>query len=80
MTLYEFIILNLEERAEYIWENGTFLATDPAKGNLYSVGDFFAEILYDEDRNMISDIKCFKTTTKLAPYFDLVDLHEISKV
>ena len=74
MNLYDFIILSLVERAECIFNEGIFLASNPERGNLYFVGDFYAEILYDGDRNEISEITCFKTQDRLAPYLDCINI------
>ncbi|WP_181308838.1 hypothetical protein [Rufibacter sp. XAAS-G3-1] len=70
MNIYDFRFLNQEERAECVYTEGTFLATNPERGNLYFVGDFYAEVLYDGDRNEIKEVTCFKSTNRLAPYLE----------
>ncbi len=52
MTLYEFIALDMNDRAKQVWEQGEFItgAIDHmGRSNFYSVSDFFVEVeLFDE--------------------------------
>lgn len=70
MTLYEFNRLDLAARASNVFYLGTFLASCPGRGNLYNMGDFFAEVLYNQETNDIQDVRSFRTTRNLEPYLD----------
>jgi len=75
MILYDFNRLNQQERAEYVIKKGEFLASCPGRGNLYKIGDFFAEIVYDADRNEILETRAFRTTKNLEPYLDKININ-----
>lgn len=52
MTLYQFLSLTMDERAEHLWEHGEYItgAIDMmGRSNYYSLSDFFVEVeLFDE--------------------------------
>ena len=74
MILYDFNRLNQQERAEYVINSGKFLASCPGRGNLYKIDDFFAEIVYDAERNEIRETRAFRTTKNLEPYLDQINI------
>jgi len=75
MILYDFNRLTQPERAEYVIENGEFLASCPGRGNLYKINDFFAEILYNCQSNEIRETRAFRTTKNLEPYLDQININ-----
>jgi hypothetical protein len=70
VTLYDFHLMTLKEKAAAVWE-GTFIG-DRAENNfkiqLYSMGNFFAEVFYNQDLNEIVTVRGFKTTRLIDPY------------
>lgn len=76
-TYYQFNLLSLNEKAQYTWEHGTYLATrkaDVYKVNLYHLGKFFAEIFYNSNKNSIAHIKSFKSKMCLEPYLNRIEI------
>jgi len=73
MTLFEFIGLDINQQAEYVWQ-GKHVDTRH-EGDfeilLYNVGDFYAEVFYDNNIREITHIKGFKAISNLAPYIKL---------
>lgn len=81
MNLYEFHILNHEQRLALVWAKGEFLAirsSGQCNLCLYSMGNFFAEVLYRVADNKVQLVRGFKKTSCLEPYLDMVDLSEIT--
>ena len=76
--LYEFKMMPLAAQAEYIWDNGKFLATRRAGRftiNLYYLGSYFAEVMYAADNlNEIADIRTFISKRNLGSYNVDIDL------
>ena len=71
MTLYEFNVLELNERMEVVNQQGTFLdnhITKLERCNLYAVKMFFVEVVYNSDTNTITEIRSFKTGELLNKY------------
>lgn len=71
MTLYEFNVLELNERMEVVNQQGTFLdnhITKLERCNLYAINKFFVEVVYNADTNTITEIKSFKTGELLNKY------------
>lgn len=74
MTLYEFNRLELNEQMEAVNQYGTFIdnhITDLEKCNLYSIGMFFTEVVYNSESNTITEIRSFKTGYLLDKYSNL---------
>jgi len=77
LELYEFNILDLNERAETLWANGTFiinLKQGENAYNLYSFFGYFVEVTYSQPENSIIDIRPFKRGELLNKYLDLIDI------
>lgn len=80
MDLYDFIRLNQEQRAATVWEQGTFIAVRISCGCsmvLYSMGKFFAEVVYLPDANEVMLVRGFRSKYCLEPYLEMVDLSDI---
>jgi hypothetical protein len=80
MSIYDFIKLSLEERAELVLERGVFLdsfASGVNATSLYLLDGFFveAEICVKEAR--ITDFIPFKQGYRLEKYVEDVDLTQI---
>jgi len=74
MTLYDFNRLNQADRATQVFNSGNYLATCPGRGNLYDMGGFYAEVLYNQETNQIQEVRSFRTTRNLEPYLDQINV------
>jgi hypothetical protein len=77
MTLYEFNQLPLDEACQYIWYNGTYLATRSEGAyriNLYYLKEFYGEVWYKQIDNTIKKVNSFRSKEALEPYIDLIEL------
>ncbi len=71
MTLYEFNILELNDRMESVNQHGTFLdnhLTKTERCNLYAIAMFFVEVVYVAEHNTITELRSFKTGHLLDKY------------
>ena len=71
MTLYEFNILELNERMEAVNQYGTFIDNHVNKTercNLYAIDKFFVEVAYNPQLNSIEELRSFKTGLLLDKY------------
>jgi hypothetical protein len=62
MTLYDFVRLNLDFRAEMVWERGELVtnAVDLIGASaFYSLDGFFVEVVYDQENNRIVEVAPF---------------------
>jgi len=74
MTLYEFNLLELNERMEAVNQHGTFIdnhVTEAERCNLYAIDMFFVEVVYDAGQNTITELKSFKSGHLLDKYSNL---------
>jgi len=74
MTLYEFNILDLNERMQCVNTYGTFLdnyVTKTERCNLYAINRFFVEVVYNSEYNTITEINSFKTGHLLDKYSNI---------
>jgi hypothetical protein len=77
LTLYEYNQLNLDDRASFLWEHGTFLMNDEGGGkrvNLYALGDLYVEGRCDKKSNRIMRIRTFKSLNQLDEYLNQINL------
>lgn len=72
MELYDFLRLSQAERAEHVYHHGIFLASCQERGNLYNMGGFYAELVYNSDLNEIEEVRGFRTISGLDPYLDAI--------
>ncbi len=71
MTLYEFNILDHNERMEVVNQKGVYLDTYSELTErclLYAIDMFFVEVVYDVDQNKIVNLNSFKTGHLLDKY------------
>ena len=45
--------------------------------NLYHMGDFFAELYYDAEMNVLHNCRTFRSASQLEVYADIIDLSEL---
>jgi hypothetical protein len=79
MKIYEFIQLDIHQKAEIAW-NATFIANRTDKEDnilLFSLGDFFVELYYNARDNEIITIRPFKNSKLLEPYSEGVDISSL---
>jgi len=80
MDIYDFNRLNQEQREALVWEQGAFLAVRNSCGctvYLYSIGNFFAEVVFLAEDNKVLLVRGFGSKSCLEPYLDMVDLSAI---
>ena len=74
MILYEFKVMELNERMEVVNQQGAFIdnhITTKERYNLYAISMFFCEVVYNSDTNTITEIRSFKTRELLDKYSGL---------
>ena len=77
IELYEYLLLNRDEKANYLWEHGEFIINlkEPEHSfNLYTLNGYFVEVAYSNTSNSITDIKPFKKGCTLDKYIDLIQV------
>lgn len=78
MTLNEFNKLSELKKAEYLWSDGVHLCqrfTDTHTIVLYSLDEFYCEILYNRKKNKAEEILSFKSIDRLEPYVNFIQLN-----
>ncbi len=78
MTLYEFNVLDLNNKMESVYQLGVYLdnyITETEKFNLYAIDLFFVEVAYNSIDNKITDINSFKSGHLLDRYSDIENLN-----
>ena len=79
MKLNEFFKLSIDEQVETA-SQGDYLGEREAKPYfifLFNIGNFYAEVFYDEMKNKITRVKPFKTVRILEPYLEKVDIEQL---
>ena len=74
MTLYEFNLLDLNNKMEVINQTGIYLdnhITDKIRFNLYAIDRFFIEVCYNSIENKITKIQSFKSGHLLDKYSNI---------
>ena len=74
MTLYEFNILDINNKMEIVNQQGIYLTnhiTKTKKFNLYAIDMFFVEVCYNSVFNKITQIQSFKSGHLLDRYSNL---------
>ncbi|RDV11866.1 hypothetical protein DXT99_23465 [Pontibacter diazotrophicus] len=80
MNIYQFNYYALDQRAEMVWQYGSYLAVRHDGGHsvvLYHMGEFFAEVWYSPEDNQVKTVRGFKSKTCLEPYLQMVSLEEL---
>lgn len=71
--IYEFNLLETNEQADYLWNNGEFITNAIQHGvthQLHVLHDFYVELEYHAVQNRVAQLKSFKTSTLLEPYLN----------
>lgn len=71
MTLYEFNVLNLNNKMEHVYKKGMYLDTISENNYrylLYAVNMFFVEVVYNVVSNKIEKLNSFKTGDIMNKY------------
>jgi hypothetical protein len=71
MRLKEFNNLTFDEKLFRVVDEGTFLdnyVTRDIRMNLYAIGKFFVELVYDPDINKVVEIRSFSNGGQLDKY------------
>lgn len=80
LGIYEFVRMKDDERANYLWDNGSFVTSIKEGGFkliLYVLSDFYVEVKYDTSTNEIIELKPFRTAKKLESYLEKLNLNEL---
>ena len=81
MKLYEFNLLDFNNKMEVVNQQGVYLdnhITNIKKFNLYAVDMFFVEVCYNSIENKITDINSFKSGCLLDRYSNIDNLNLFS--
>ena len=71
MTLYEFNLLEINQRMEAVNQYGVFLdnyVTKDIRINCYAIDKFFIEVVYNAEHNTITEVRSFKYGSSLDKY------------
>ena len=73
MTLYEFSNLNEREQAEVIWRAllVSIREDDEHRILLYQIDDFYVDVYFHKEFNVIRLFLPFKTKRQLAPFYNI---------
>ena len=77
-TLYDYLKLDNNQRAELLWKHSTFLTNTTIKTDsfaLYSLYGFYVEVLLDGEQ--IKEITPFKQGGRFDKYLDVIDISEL---
>ena len=77
MTLYEFNLLEDNNKYQTTWDLGEHidtLITKEYRINLYAIDKFFVEVYYNPKTNKIEDIQSFIHGHSLDKYSGIIDL------
>jgi hypothetical protein len=80
MNHYQFNSIPSDQRAEYVWKQGTFLTFRYYLGctvALYYIPGFFAEVWYSPEDNQIALVHGFDDKGLLEPYLEMIELKHL---
>lgn len=75
MTIYEYLILNDNQRAQYLWEHGTHLLNHIENGKgylLYKLNGFYVEVVTHD--TSIAEVMPFIKGERLEKYLAKIPL------
>jgi hypothetical protein len=78
LSLYEYVTLNQNERAEALWKDCEFIANikDGAKAFvLYSIYTYYVEVMMEND--VITDITPFRQGARLEKYLNQINIADL---
>jgi hypothetical protein len=81
MTLYQFNALNEKEQFDTLWDKGVHISereNDDHRLVLYQIDNFYVEVWYHMEENVIKKLKTFSSTGEpLKPYLEKIDISNI---
>ena len=75
ITLYDFIQLDLNAKADKLWEHGSYIDSYinfEKRVNLYFLSNFFVEVYLDS--NSIIEISAFKKGERFDKYLERINI------
>lgn len=81
MTLYEFNMMDKDQKAATVW-SGVHIGDRHDKHHdilLYQVYGFYVEVYYDRAENTIVTFRSFSSTGQLTPYLEKIDIVNLIK-
>ena len=78
MTLYEYIPLSTDEKAQILWEQGIFVMNrfeGDLAVNLYMLSDFYVEAWYNQKSNKIVKLRPFRSLNVLEIYLNQIKVN-----
>lgn len=79
----DFIKLSYHDRASETWERGIFITdriNDTHKFLLFSLDDFFVEVVYCNQGYKIEDVKAFNSTKLIELYLENINIGDIQRL
>jgi hypothetical protein len=80
MTLSEFQVLSLQEKANLLHGHGVYIGKRRIIGQiilLYQLEGFYVEVYYTKYRRFITRISCSASTQVLDPYLDQIPVEHL---
>ena len=77
LGLYEYMLLNIDDKATLLWEDGEFVISAVSPENtvsLYSLYGYFVEVTVDKASTKITDIVPFTKGAALEKYLDKINI------
>jgi hypothetical protein len=82
MTLYQFNALDEMEQAEALWDKGVHIAERNDEEHnilLYQIDNFYVEVYYHREYNIISRLRAFSSTEQLHLYIGEINIDKLTK-
>ena len=81
-SLQHFKKLPVEKQLEQLTLSATHLDLDHCTGGaeavLFTYGDFYVELIVEKYSDAVLSVNCFRSTRKLAPYLQRINISEIT--
>ena len=80
MTFYQYVGLSLKERADYLWQHGSFIANGHdgvAPSAFYSLHDWFVEVVIDNQFDTIITVAPFKEGDRYERLLSFMDVPNV---
>jgi len=82
MTLPEFSLLSRNQQVSILYDEGVYIGKIKQANKttiLYQVESFYVEIFYKKYRYHIESLECFRSTDKILPYLEQVNVEDLVK-
>lgn len=80
LSYFQFLLLPLDEKVQYLYNKGTLLLSYSVENSaitLYSTGDFFVEMCFDEEKCCPKEVAAFKGVQRLQHHAKFIDLTKL---